>query len=312
MRIKDKMKLIDAVKRELYQQFNSENIGTFLGEFNLPYSNKIPNIFDFGSYVDDRMEGISNDNLMKMIEELDMNADAILTAHRMIESSKSSGLATHPTSLLGVQGLSNAGLGMPRLSDAGLGAPRPSTIAEVLSGKSAQLPSTGLTTPPSAEETRLLYARLNPAKPKHDSSPAKAFISYETNDVNYANKISAFLKEFNIEAFVAYKDAREAEEFQEEILTALNKMDFFISIHTEQFSKSVWCQQEIGFAVAKGVKIIPIKLRTPPDGFIGKIHAIARDVDKIEAVVETILNILQKSPKTKDLYSAKIAPNITN
>ena len=149
------------------------------------------------------------------------------------------------------------------------------------------------------------------AKPKYDSSPVKAFISYETADVGYANRISRLLKEYNIEAFVAYKDAKEGEEFQEEILTALGEMDFFISIHTEQFSKSVWCQQEVGIAIASRVKIIPIKLRTPPDGFIGKIHAIARNTDKIESVVEKILNILEESPKTKDLYSAKVADKVT-
>ena len=237
MRVKDKMKLMEDVKQELCRQFNAENVKTFLREFNLPYSGVIPNIFGVGAYVDDKIEGISNDTLMKIAEELDMDI---------------SHLISQPT--------------------------KPVTP--------------------------------KPTKPENDSSPAKAFISYETTDVNYANTISAFLKEYNIEAFVAYKDAREAEEFQEEILTALNKMDFFISIHTEQFSKSVWCQQEIGFAVAKGVKIIPVKLRTPPDGFIGKIHAIARDVDKTEAVVERILNILKNDPETKDLYSAKIADKV--
>ncbi len=141
--------------------------------------------------------------------------------------------------------------------------------------------------------------------------PMQAFISYETADVDYANSIKKALKQYNIEAFIAYEDAREAEEFPEEILKALNKMTFFISIHTENFSKSVWCQQEVGFAFARDkIKIIPIRLRASPEGFIDKVQAITRDVHNVKSVAKRIIEILETSPKTKNLYLEKIAPKI--
>ena len=311
MRIKDKMKLIDAVKQELYRQFNTENIGTFLGEFNLPPSNKIPNIFDFGSYVDDRMEGIPNDTLMKMIEELDMNADVILTAHRMIESSKSSGLATHPASLLGAQGLSNAGLGTPilsnaglettGLSNAGLGVPRSPTIADTLSGKSVSPPSTSLTTPP-------------PVKPTDDSSPVKAFISHSTIDAIYANAIKENFKQYGIEAFVSGTDIKGGEKWRKKIRKEINEMKIFIAIHTQAFSESLWCQQETGLALARenDIEIIPINSNKgkAPESFLDDFQYIQRKTKNTETVVREIFETLKESEKIKNLYSAKIADKV--
>jgi hypothetical protein len=53
-------------------------------------------------------------------------------------------------------------------------------------------------------------------------------------------------------------------------------MDAFLAIHTEGFSKSVWTQQEIGFAGARGVKIISFKMGEDPTGFISKHQALPR------------------------------------
>ncbi len=149
------------------------------------------------------------------------------------------------------------------------------------------------------------------AKPKHDSSPAKAFISHLAIRKIGAINLSGALQEYNIQGFVAHEDIEPSKQWQDEIEKALNKMDFFISLHTKGFSQSVWCQQEVGFAVAKGVEIISIKFDEDPTGFIGKYQALTA-TNNIVKDITNIFNILQNSPKTKDLYSVKIAPNINN
>jgi hypothetical protein len=45
-------------------------------------------------------------------------------------------------------------------------------------------------------------------------------------------------------------------EWHVEIERALYNMDAFLAIHTPGFKDSFWTQQEIGFAVGRGVKII--------------------------------------------------------
>jgi hypothetical protein len=47
-------------------------------------------------------------------------------------------------------------------------------------------------------------------------------------------------------------------------------MDAFLAIHTPGFKDSFWTQQEIGFAVGRGVKIISFKMGEDPTGFISK------------------------------------------
>ncbi len=148
-----------------------------------------------------------------------------------------------------------------------------------------------------------------PAKIKHDSSPANAFISHISEHKALAKDISDALGKYNIKGFVAHEDIEPTKEWQEEIGKFLNKMDFFISLHTEGFSQRSWCQQEIGFAVAKEVEIISIKFEEDPTGFIGKYQALIAPPTRDE-VIQKILTALKNSPQTKDLYSAKIADKV--
>ncbi len=153
-------------------------------------------------------------------------------------------------------------------------------------------------------------SKKTPIKKEIDSSPMIGFISYEHTDVDYANRLNKILAKYNIAAFVAYRNTREGEPFQPDIIAALNKMTFFISIHTEAFSASAYCQQEVGFALARGVKMIQIKLGKDPDGFIKGITAIVQNAQNLDIITPRILKILAESPKTKDLYSAKVADKV--
>ncbi len=149
-------------------------------------------------------------------------------------------------------------------------------------------------------------AKTTPVKLEHDSSPAKAFISHLAIAKIGAINLSGALQEYNIQGFVAHEHIKPSKQWQDEIEKALNKMDFFISLHTKGFSQSMWCQQEVGFAVARGVEIISIRFDEDPTGFIGKYQALTA-TNNIVKDVTNIFNILKNSSKTKDLYSAKIA-----
>ncbi|CDE44999.1 putative uncharacterized protein [Clostridium sp. CAG:768] len=66
---------------------------------------------------------------------------------------------------------------------------------------------------------------------------------------------------------------------------------FFISLHYDGFSNSVWCQQEVSYAVARGVKIIPLKFdgKENPGGFIGKYQGLSRLQKTVREVAEEIV-----------------------
>lgn len=140
------------------------------------------------------------------------------------------------------------------------------------------------------------------------TTAVKAFISHVVKKKEIAVRLRDALKSSNIDAFVAHEDIRPSEEWQIEIQKALNVMDFFISIHTKGFHESIWCQQEVGYAVCRGVKIIAIKFDENPEGFIARIQALNRGKKKAESVAKDIIEILKSDKKTKDIYEEKIEP----
>jgi len=152
----------------------------------------------------------------------------------------------------------------------------------------------------------------SPPRNWEGAGSVKAFISHITADKVKAKKLRDVLKPYNIDCFVAHEDIKPTEEWLAEIQKALNTMDFFISIHTKGFSSSLWCQQEVGYAVARNIKIIPIKFDEDPQGFIGKYQALIRGQKKAQNVADDILSILKNDEKTNDVYREKIDPLLSD
>ena len=75
-------------------------------------------------------------------------------------------------------------------------------------------------------------------------------------------------------------------------------MDAFLAIHTKGFSQSFWTQQEIGFAVCRGVKIISLKMGEDPTGFISVRQALPRLGRTAEAVATEVEFLLKDDQRT--------------
>ncbi|HVB34845.1 MAG TPA: toll/interleukin-1 receptor domain-containing protein [Patescibacteria group bacterium] len=104
---------------------------------------------------------------------------------------------------------------------------------------------------------------------------------------------------FGISAFVAHTDIRPTKEWQEEIAIALASMDAFVALLTEKFHTSEWTDQEVGYALGRGVPLIAVKLGEDPYGFIGKFQALACDWG--DAPLE-LAKLLVKQPRMIDAF----------
>lgn len=150
---------------------------------------------------------------------------------------------------------------------------------------------------------------IEPPKNWENNNNVKAFISHLAKHSSYAMKLRNALKEYDIDCFVAHEDIRPTEEWQNEITKALNTMDFFISLHMEGFSGSVWCQQEIGYAIARGVKIIPIKIdgKENPEGFIARIQALIKPKTKLAPeLAQDVIELLKQDERTVALFDDNV------
>jgi hypothetical protein len=112
-----------------------------------------------------------------------------------------------------------------------------------------------------------------------DEPSYKIFISHKADDILLALKLKDNLKSFNVSCFVAHQDIIPSREWQIEIENALFSADGFIALLTKKFHESDWTDQEIGFASARKIPIIPINLGKNPYGFIGKFQGLKCDLD---------------------------------
>jgi TIR domain len=121
-----------------------------------------------------------------------------------------------------------------------------------------------------------------------------------------ATRLKDCLEPYGISGFVAHEDIHPTLEWQAEIERALYVMDAFIAIHTQGFSASIWTQQEIGFAVGRGVKIISLKMGEDPTGFISKRQALPRRRRTAEEIAREVDGLFHSDELTADkLHAAK-------
>lgn len=127
----------------------------------------------------------------------------------------------------------------------------------------------------------------------------RLFISHLAKDKDKATRLKACLAAHGISGFVAHEDIHPTLEWQAEIERGLMTMDAMVAVHTVGFSSSMWCQQEVGFALGRGVKVISLKMGEDPTGFISKRQALPRLNRSAEAIAAEIEGLLSKDPLTQ-------------
>ena len=155
------------------------------------------------------------------------------------------------------------------------------------------------------------YMAASPPKNWSRTTDFRLFISHISKDKDKATRLKDCLVPYAICGFVAHEDILPTLEWQTEIERALYSMDAFIAIHTQGFSASFWTQQEVGFAVGRGAKIISFKMGEDPTGFISKHQALARRNRTAEQIAQEIDSILSEDDRTAArLLEAKKAKGI--
>lgn len=131
----------------------------------------------------------------------------------------------------------------------------------------------------------------------------RIFLSHKAEVKRKVATLKEGLAFFGACAFVAHTDIHPTKEWQDEIENALASMDAFVALLTEKFHESNWTDQEVGYALARGVPIIAVKLGMAPYGFIGRFQALSCEWD--DAPLE-LVKLLIKQPRMLDSYIAAV------
>ena len=67
-------------------------------------------------------------------------------------------------------------------------------------------------------------------------------------------------------SFVAHEDIKPLKKWREEIEKALKSMDLLLALLTEDFRKSKWTDQEVGVAIGREVRVMPVRMGKIPTG----------------------------------------------
>jgi hypothetical protein len=102
----------------------------------------------------------------------------------------------------------------------------------------------------------------------------RLFITHRDEDKVGANALADALSMYGISSFVAHDTIKPMKEWRREILKGLETMEMMLVYLTDKFADSIWTQQEVGYALGKGIPVISLKMqRKDPPGFIDNVQA---------------------------------------
>ena len=162
------------------------------------------------------------------------------------------------------------------------------------------------------KESGLLVAGRRPVSPDATKriwgdEGFRVFLSHKAEVKKETAELKNRISLFGIACFVAHEDIVPTKAWQDEIENALASMDGFVALLTQNFHDSDWTDQEVGFAIARGVPIIAVRLGKDPYGFIGKFQGLrstwltaAEDIVKVliknDRMFNSYIQALRKCP----------------
>lgn len=145
---------------------------------------------------------------------------------------------------------------------------KPVTDGEALTQLHAYLHPTAVAAAPPQPETF-----DDPSNPWTDNG-LRLFLTHVSDDAERAGAIRAELGKRSVDAFVAHDSIEPTEEWKKVILYALRTCDACLAFLSPGFSESVWCDQEVGFCMARNRLVIPVEFGVTPYGFLGEFQAL--------------------------------------
>ena len=129
----------------------------------------------------------------------------------------------------------------------------------------------------------------------------RLFMSHRDEFKEEARCLADELIHYGVSAFVAHDTIEPMTTWQHEILKGLETMEVMLAFVTDDFHESTWTNQEVGYALGKGIPIISLKLQgKDPAGFIGSEQAMRGSLDDPAASASGISRLIANKLRGKD------------
>jgi hypothetical protein len=127
----------------------------------------------------------------------------------------------------------------------------------------------------------------------------RLFVSHLAIHRAFAGELQEALLDFGISCFVAHNDIEPTKEWQTQIETALATCDALVALLHPNFHASNWTDQEIGFAMGRGVPTLSVRFGQDPYGFIGRFQAFNGKEKTAIALARELFDSYRKNKQTQ-------------
>ncbi|MFB9148655.1 toll/interleukin-1 receptor domain-containing protein [Roseovarius ramblicola] len=138
------------------------------------------------------------------------------------------------------------------------------------------------------------------------------FLSHLSKHKIFASELQAALATYGICSFVAHEDIEPDAEWQEEIEKALRTCDALVALLNEGFNQSTWTDQEVGYALGRGVPVFSVRLDIAPYGLFGKKQAFNGKGKDAASIANELYDAYRKHPKTRDKLADIVVDRFCN
>lgn len=126
----------------------------------------------------------------------------------------------------------------------------------------------------------------------------RLFLSHVAKHKLAVSELKEELAHVGVAAFVAHEDIEPSREWRKEIELALKSMNALAALVTTDFHASSWTDQEVGWALGRGVLVMPVRVGADPLGFAGHIQGVSGALDQPKALAASVVGTLLLNPQT--------------
>jgi len=127
----------------------------------------------------------------------------------------------------------------------------------------------------------------------------RLFITHLAAHRETAANLKEKLSECGVSSFVAHNDIEPTKEWLIEIEKALSTCEALVALLHPKFHASDWTDQEIGYAIGRGVPVYSIRFGVVPYGFIGRYQAFNGNNKTSTVIATELFNALRKGKQTQ-------------
>jgi hypothetical protein len=137
--------------------------------------------------------------------------------------------------------------------------------------------------------------------PWKDENAFRLFISHTHPNAAFAAGMRKSLGRSLIESFVAHNDIEPSEKWMRVIESALLTCHAVVALVTPDFRESQWCDQEIGFCLARSMLVVPLMRDIHPHGFLSEFQGVKlNSYTHASTAAANVFKILATRPETSD------------